>query len=157
MPAPASPGLGAVIARAAGVAIAGAIVLGLIGGFADIESAKAAILAAGLVGLATHRCARRVSAVIAAAIMSLAGAVLASLIAVCIGIAKVDHIPYGMVAAGVTKVIPLVPHVIGAFGVFCWALAALVGGVAAASGPVRPRTAASQADTSAAASEPSID
>ena len=141
-PAKWSSGLGKAFACGAAVAIAGAIAVGLLGGFINLQSPKLAILAGWLVGLTISRGSRELPAVVGAGALSLAGAALASAIGVSERIVKVDHVPFAIVAAHATRVLQLVPHFIGWFGFLCWALAALFGWMAVRGrgrhSPVRP-------------------
>jgi len=69
--------------------------------------------------------------------MALASAAGASVIAASIRISVTAHVPLEIVAAHLTKVIPLLPRFIGPFGFCCWALATLIGWVAVRSGSSR--------------------
>jgi hypothetical protein len=96
-------------------------------GLSRVQSAYVAILGGWLVGRTIHRGSRDIPAAAGAGIMALAGAALASVIAVSIRISVAAHVPFEIVAAHIAKVIPLVPRFIGPFGFVCWGLAALVG------------------------------
>jgi hypothetical protein len=139
------------LAQGAGVAVACAFAVGVFSGLTRVQSAYVAILAGWLAGRTIHRGSRDLPAAVAAGIMALAGAALASVIAVSIRITVTAHLPYEIVAAHIARVIPLVPHFIGPFGFICWALAAVVGWLAVRSeGRRRPgltRAAAHPAST----------
>jgi len=133
VPAPAaraSLGLGVVLAQGAGVALGSACAVGVFSGLTRVQSAYVAILGGWLVGRTIHRGSRDMPAAAGAGVMALAGAALASVIAVSIRIMVTAHLPYEIVAAHIAKVIPLVPRFIGPFGFICWALAAMVGWLA---------------------------
>jgi hypothetical protein len=70
---------------------------------------------------------RDTQAAIAAALISLAGSVLASLIALMTQLVKGYHIPPSTVLAHAPKVVSLLPHTLDWFGFLCWALAAYSG------------------------------
>jgi hypothetical protein len=131
-PVPANRSLGLAIAAGAGVAIACALVVGLITGLADRQFLYAAVLLGLLVGLAMRQIRRDSQAAIAGGIISLAGSALASVIGLIVRLVKVGHVPLSYVLAHMPTVISNVPHIIGAFGFLCWALAAYVGWATAA-------------------------
>jgi hypothetical protein len=117
-------------------AIACAFALGVIGGVTNMQFAYGAVLLGVLTGQAVRRIRRDTQAAIAAGLISLAGSTLASLIAVTMRIVKTAHVPLAIVLAHMSTVISLLPHVIGAFGFFCWALATFTG--FAGVGGIRP-------------------
>lgn len=126
-PAPAPRGLGLAIAVGSAVAIACAIILGLIGGLANRQFAYGAVLLGVFVGQAIRRIRRDTQAAIAAALISLAGSVLASLTGLTARLVRTVHIPLPVVLAHLPTVISILPRAIGVFGFVCWALAAYAG------------------------------
>jgi hypothetical protein len=126
-PAPAPRALGQAIAVGSAVAIACAVLLGLIGGRADRQFAYGAVLLGVFVGQAVRRIRRDTQAATAAALISLAGGALASLIGLTTRLVRAGHIPLAVVLAHISTVISILPRAIGVFGFVCWALAAYAG------------------------------
>jgi hypothetical protein len=85
------------------VAIACAFILGLIGGVTNRQFAYGAILLGVFVGQAIRRIRRDTQAASTAALSSLAGSVLASLIALTTRLVKAAHIPLSVVLAHISK------------------------------------------------------
>ena len=125
--APAPRGLGLAIAVGSAVAIGCAVILGLIGGLADRQFAYGAVLLGVFVGQAVRRIRRDTQAAIAAALISLAGSALASLVGLTMRLVRAAHIPLPVVLAHLSTVISILPRAIGVFGFVCWTLAAYAG------------------------------
>lgn len=126
-PAPASRALGLAIAAGSAVAIACAVILGVIGSLTNTQFAYGAVLLGVFTGQAIRRIRRDTQAAIAAGLISLAGSALASLIMVTMRLVRAFHIPLSVVLAHMPTVMAGLPHVIGAFGFFCWVLATFTG------------------------------
>jgi hypothetical protein len=126
-PAPALRQLGLAIVVGSAVAIACAFTLGVIGGVTNMQFAYGAVLLGVFTGQAVRRIRRDTQAAIAAALISLAGSALASLIAITMRIVNEAHVPLPLVLAHMSVVMSALPHVISAFGYFCWALATFTG------------------------------
>jgi hypothetical protein len=124
---PAPRALGAVIAVGSAVAVACAVILGVIGGVANRQFAYGAILLGVFAGQAVRRVRRDTQAAIAAALISLAGSALASLIGLTTRLVSAAHIPLPVVLSHISAVISILPRAIGVFGFACWALAAYAG------------------------------
>ena len=125
--APAPRALGAAIAVGSAVAVACAVILGLIGGMTNHQFAYGAILLGVFVGQAVRRIRRDTQAAVAAALISLAGSAVASLIGLTMRLVRAVHIPLSVVLAHISTVISILPRAIGVFGFLCWALAAYAG------------------------------
>ena len=146
-PALAPRGLGLAIVVGSAVAVACAFILGLIGGLTNTQFAYGAILLGVFAGQAVRRIRRDTQAEIAAALISLAGSVLASLIGLTVRLVRAVHIPLPVVLAHISTVISILPRAIGAFGFLCWALAAYAGWVDV--GRQRVRSARARGETAA--------
>ncbi len=116
--------LGLVTGVGSAVAIACALVLGVLGAATNRQYLYGAVVLGVLVGRAVRQIRRDTQAAISAALISLAGGALASLIALTMHLAQAVHIPLSAVLAHLSTVISALPHVIGWFGFLCWALAA---------------------------------
>jgi hypothetical protein len=125
--APAPRALGAAIAMGSAVAVACAVIVGLIGGVTNRQFGYGAVLLGVFTGQAVRRVRRDTHAAVAAALISLAGSALASLIGITTRLVRAAHIPLSVVLAHVSAVISIVPRAIGPFGFVCWALAAYAG------------------------------
>jgi hypothetical protein len=119
--------LGPALALGAGVAACGAFIVGVFSGVTGIQSTYVAVLLGWLVGLVVSRAGRDLPAAAGAAILSLAGSVAASVIAVTISLIRHVHVPLTIVLEHISRVLSVVPHVVGFFGFWCWALASVVG------------------------------
>lgn len=128
-PPPRSPG--AAIGIGAAIAIVCAFIAGAIGGFTNIQFAYAWVLLGFLVGLGMRKARRDGPTAVAAALLSLAGSALASVISFVVYAVNGNHIPLSLVLGHMSTVISLIPHYIGWFGFLCWALATYVGWVTA--------------------------
>lgn len=126
-PTPDLRGLGLAIAVGSAVAIPCAFALGLIGGVTNMQFAYGAVLLGVFTGQAIRRIRRDTQAAIVAGLLSLAGSALASLITVTMRLVRAFHIPLSVVLAHMSAVMAGLPHVIGAFGFFCWVLATFTG------------------------------
>ena len=120
--APATTSVGAALALGAGVAFAGAFVVGTVSGLTNYQSAYVSILLGWVVGLVVNRASREMPVAVAAGMLALAGSALASLIYIVIGLVRNLHVPLSSVLSNMQHVFPLVPPVIGWFGFLCWAL-----------------------------------
>lgn len=126
-PAPAPRALGAAIAVGSAAAVACAVILGLIGGVANRQFGYGAVLLGVFAGQAVRRVRRDTQAAVAAALISLAGGALASLIGFTTRLVRAAHVPLPVVLAHISTVISILPRAIGVFGFVCWALAAYAG------------------------------
>jgi hypothetical protein len=138
-----SRSLGLATGVGSAVAIACALVLGVLGGATDRQYLYGAVILGVLVGRAVRQIRRDTQAAVSAALISLAGGALASLIALTMHLVQAVHIPLSALLAHLSTVMSALPHVIGWFGFLCWALAAFTAwaGVARAQSQDPPRHA----------------
>jgi hypothetical protein len=132
IPAPAPRSIGLAIAVGAAVAVACAFVVGLIGGATNTQFAYGAVLIGFLAGLAMRKIRMDKQTAIAGAVVALIGSALSSVIALTLHVVKAGQIPLSFILGHESTVISDVPHYIGFFGFFCWAIAAYVGWATAA-------------------------
>lgn len=131
-PAPASRSIRLAIAVGAVVAVAGAFIVGLIGGSTNTQFAYGAVLIGFLAGLVMRKIRADAQTAIAAAVVALIGSALSSVIALTLHVVKAGQIPLSFVLGHESTLISDVPHYIGFFGFLCWAIAAYVGWATAA-------------------------
>src|SRR5262249_45071622 len=118
-PSPVPVAFGSALLLASGLAIGGAVIVGAFYGISGYQSTYVSILLGWAVGMVICRAGREIRVAAAASALALTGSAVASVIGAAIGVVKIAHVPAAVVVSHISRVISLLPHVIGWFGFLC--------------------------------------